>query len=127
MQKKNSELTAYEQIRKAILLKKLLPGQRLTEQWLGENLKMSRTPVRAALKKLEEERLVEMIANRGAFVYKPDMKEIKDVFDVRILLESYAAKMSADHIEETDLEKLYLLLEEEKKSYREKTLRSSLM
>lgn len=120
MQKKNSELTAYEQIRKAILLKKLLPGQRLTEQWLGENLKMSRTPVRAALKKLEEERLVEMIANRGAFVYKPDMKEIKDVFDVRILLESYAAKMSADHIEETDLGKLYLLLEEEKKSYREK-------
>lgn len=120
MQKKNSELTAYEQIRKAILLKKLLPGQRLTEQWLGENLKMSRTPVRAALKKLEEERLVEMIANRGAFVYKPDMKEIKDVFDVRILLESYAAKTAANSIEKMDLEKLYLLLEEEKKAYRDK-------
>lgn len=120
MQKNNSETIAYEQIKKAILLKKLLPGQRLTEQWLGENLKMSRTPVRAALKKLEEERLVEMIANRGAFVYKPDMKEIKDVFDVRILLESYAAKTAANSIEKMDLEKLYLLLEEEKKAYRDK-------
>lgn len=117
---KNSETIAYEQIKKAILLKKLLPGQRLTEQWLGENLKMSRTPVRAALKKLEEERLVEMIANRGAFVYKPDMKEIKDVFDVRILLESYAAKTAANSIEKMDLERLYLLLEEEKKAYRDK-------
>lgn len=120
MQNNNSETIAYEQIKKAILLKKLLPGQRLTEQWLSENLKMSRTPVRAALKKLEEERLVELIANRGAFVYKPDMQEIKDVFDVRILLESHAAKMAAEHIKEEDIEKLYLLLDEEKKSYREK-------
>lgn len=120
MQKSNSETIAYEQIKKAILLKKLLPGQKLTEQWLGENLKMSRTPVRAALKKLEEERLVEMIANRGAFVYKPDMQEIMDVFDVRILLESYAAKTAANKIEKKDLEKLCFLLEEEKKAYRAK-------
>ena len=120
MLKSNSESIAYEQIKRAILLKKLLPGQRLTEQWLGENLKMSRTPVRAALKKLEDERLVEIISNRGAFVYKPDIQEIKDVFDVRILLESHAAKLATNKIGKIDLERLYLLLEEEKKAYRDK-------
>lgn len=119
MKKHNSEIMAYEKIKRAILLKKLLPGQRLSEEWLGNNLNMSRTPVRAALKRLQDERLVEMIPNRGAFVYQPDMEEIQDVFDVRILLESHAAKLAASKVKKEDIETLYSLLEEEKEAYKE--------
>ncbi|WP_020007994.1 GntR family transcriptional regulator [Salinicoccus albus] len=120
MKNYNSENKAYEQIKKAILLKKLLPGQRLSEKWLGDNLNMSRTPVRAALKKLEDERLVEMIINRGAFVYKPSMNEIKEVFEVRILLESYAAKIAALKTSKSDIKYLNSLLQKEKEAYKEK-------
>lgn len=120
MKNYSSENKAYEQIKRAILLKKLLPGQRLSEKWLGDNLNMSRTPVRAALKKLEDERLVEMITNRGAFVYKPSMDEIKEVFEVRILLEGYAAKIAALKARRSDINYLNSLLQKEKEAYKEK-------
>src|SRR4051812_1748290 len=92
---RNAEEDAYIKIKRAIMLKRLLPGQQLTEEWIGKNLNMSRTPVRGAFKKLEKEGLVKILPRRGAFVHDPTDKEVKDVFSVRILLESFAARTAA--------------------------------
>lgn len=114
---KNAEINAYQQIKRAIMLKRLLPGQKLSEEWISRNLNMSRTPVRAAFKKLEEERLVEIIPRRGAFVYEPTIKEIRDVFEVRIVLECYAAKKAASMISDQYISQLDELIEKEKEAY----------
>lgn len=118
----NSEVIAYEKIKRAIMLKRLFPGQQLGEEWISKHLKMSRTPVRAALKKLQDERLVEVIPRRGAFVYEPSIKEIQDVFNVRIVLESYAAKISAPLIQNNDIKRLNSLLKQEENAYQERKL-----
>jgi len=118
----NAEIIAYEKIKRAIMLKRLLPGQQLAEEWISKNLNMSRTPVRAALKKLQEERLVEIIPRRGAFVYEPSIKEIQDVFDVRLILECFAAKSAAPLIQDCDIKEMNKLLKREQKAYKEKNL-----
>src|SRR5690625_1539032 len=124
IEKKSSERIAYEKIRKSIMLRKILPGQRLSEEWISQKLGMSRTPVRAALKQLEQERIIKLIPRRGAFVNDPTDKEIRDVFNVRILLECYAAKMATEIIEDSQIEKLKSLTEKEREAYEKKDFES---
>lgn len=114
---RNAEEDAYIKIKRAIILKRLLPGQQLTEEWIGKNLNMSRTPVRGAFKKLEKEGLVKIIPRRGAFVQDPSDKEVKDVFTVRILLESFAARTAAAVISQEHIDELLLLSQKEIEAY----------
>lgn len=116
----NAEIEAYKNIKRAIMLKNLLPGQQLTEEWVSKNLNMSRTPVRAAFKMLEKERLLRMIPRRGAFVHEPTNKEIRNVFKVRILLECYAAREAASLITHEHIEQFKSLQEKEILSYKNK-------
>ena len=114
---KNSELEAYRRIKRALIVKRLLPGQPLTEDWLSENLGMSRTPVRSALKMLEKDGLVKIIPYRGAFVVNPTPKDIRDLFTVRIVLESYAAQLAAPFASDSSIRELRKLAAEERKAY----------
>lgn len=114
---RNAEEDAYIKIKRAIMLKRLLPGQQLTEEWIGKNLNMSRTPVRGAFKKLEKEGLVKILPRRGAFVHDPTDKEVRDVFAVRILLESFAARTAAAVITQKYIDELLLLSEQEIDAY----------
>lgn len=61
-------------------------GQRLLEKDISEQLRVSRAPVREALRILERERLVEFQARRGAIVTAPDAKDIADIYVVRLAL-----------------------------------------
>lgn len=117
---KNAETLAYNKIKRAIILKRILPGQQLTEEWIGQNLQMSRTPVRAALKMLAQEGLIKIIQNRGAFVHQPTIKEMRDVFNVKILLETNAIRMATKTISDEYIRKLRDLLEDEIKSYKKR-------
>ena len=67
---------------------------RLDERALGERLGVSRTPVREAISRLEQEGLVQNIARRGAFVVRKSKQEILDMIDVWAALESMAARMA---------------------------------
>lgn len=69
-----------------IALDLLHPGQRLLENELSEVLRVSRSPVREAIRILERDRLVEVSARRGATVTAPDAQELHDVFEVRAAL-----------------------------------------
>jgi len=82
---------------------KILPREPLSESRLASMIGMSRTPVREALKRLENESIVVSSDKRGYFLNLPTLKEIKDLYEVRAVLEAGAVKLAAPKI---DLRKL---------------------
>jgi DNA-binding GntR family transcriptional regulator len=86
--------TIYEQIRDDITFGKLYPGQRLTEATLADALKASRSPVREALRQLESEGLITFERNKGIAVSRLSMKQVDEIFDIRMVLEGYAAYLT---------------------------------
>ncbi len=77
----------YEQILGAIFERKLIPGTRLKEEELCEVFGVGRGAVRKVLQRLSHENLVDIIPNSGAFIAKPTVKEAKEVFQARRLIE----------------------------------------
>lgn len=96
----------FETLRGAIIDGTLKPGERLMEVQLADEMGVSRTPVREAIRKLELEGLVLMIPRKGAYVSGLSSKDIADVFEVRASLEALAAGLAAERIAEEELEAL---------------------
>lgn len=103
---------AYEQVRAAIVENRYRPGQRLIEQRIAAELGLSRTPVREALRMLEAEGLVISERNRGAIVRPLSLSEVIDLYGLRIRLESYAAELAAERIQDEELDDLAAAAEE---------------
>lgn len=82
------------------------PGQWLQETDLSATLQVSRSPIREALRQLVADGLVVEYPNRGVFVKEYTTKDIEDVFDLRILLESYAIMNSGKNMTVDDIQKL---------------------
>lgn len=76
---------------------------RLDERALGEQLGVSRTPVREAISRLEQEGIVENIARRGAFVVRKNKQEILDIVDVWAALESMAARLATGRASDAEI------------------------
>jgi len=87
---------AYAEIRQRIIDGLYPPGKPLSEVSLANTHGMSRTPVREALARLCHERYVERLSGRGFFVSRVTVQAINDTFEVRRLLESWAAGRAAD-------------------------------
>lgn len=85
-------------LKSAILRGQLAPGERLTEKVLSDSLKVSRAPLREAFLKLEEEGLVTKTPHRGAIVTAFAVKDIIDIYSVRIPLEGFAARLVAEQL-----------------------------
>jgi len=100
----------FEHLREAILSGRLKPGERLMEVQLAEEMGVSRTPVREAIRKLELEGLAIMIARRGAYVSDLSIKDIAETFEIRTALESLAAGLAAERISPEGLEQLERIL-----------------
>lgn len=97
---------ARDLIREAIIDGRLAPGQRLKEGDLAEELAISRTPIREALRLLENEGLVESRPRRGARVHTYSIHDIAERYELRSVLEGYAARRAASRISEHDLRSL---------------------
>jgi DNA-binding GntR family transcriptional regulator len=93
-------------IRQAIINGNLKPGERLMEIQLAEELGVSRTPIREALRKLELEGFIVMIPRKGAYVADISFKDIADVYEIRAALEGLAAALAAERITDEELEKM---------------------
>jgi len=102
---RNKEI-AYEKIRDRIINGDLKPGQPITEEQLSKALDMSRTPVREALIKLQSEELVRMVGNRGATVMEITPVDIAEIFQLRLLIEPYAAKACVEFIDKKKLKEI---------------------
>jgi len=96
----------FERIRSNIVKGIYKNGEELREVTLGEELGVSRTPVREALRQLELEGLVEIVPNKGARVRGISKKDVQDIYHMRSCLEGLAARWAANNISEEDLEKL---------------------
>lgn len=90
-----SSADAYHRIRRWIVEGRLRPGERLVEQRLAEDLQLSRTPVREALRMLQSEGLVAFEPNRGARVRELTRSHISDLYELRARLESMAAELAS--------------------------------
>ena len=88
----------YYAIREGILLGKLSPDERLMEMHLANELGVSRTPVREALRLLETDGLVKMIPNKGAIVAKISPRDLMEVMEVRLALEQLAVRKACRSI-----------------------------
>ena len=96
-------------LRNAILDKKLEPGQRLVERNIAEQLGISRTPVREAIRKLELERLVTYIPRKGVVVTGFTKADIVEILLIRTSLEALICSIAATKITPRELERLELL------------------
>ncbi|MBO6179145.1 MAG: GntR family transcriptional regulator [Selenomonadaceae bacterium] len=101
-----------EALRKAIREGVLLPGERLMEIQLSEELGVSRTPVREAIRKLDQEGYVVMMPRRGAYVASITIRDINEIFEIRRALESLSSSLAAERISADELETLQRLLVE---------------
>jgi len=99
----NASVAATELIRQAILDGRIDPGSRLKEEELARELGISRTPVREALLMLQAEGLIETTPNRGAVVRTHDAADLIDLYQLRALLEGYAARLAAARVSEDEL------------------------
>lgn len=88
----------YDYLKTNILSGHFIPGERLAEEHLAEELGVSRTPVREALHKLEQEGLIEPLESRGFRVPQDSPEEIEDLFDIRTVLEGYTLKIICERI-----------------------------
>lgn len=112
----------FDNIRNAILDGTLRPGERLMEIQLSKQLGVSRTPVREAIRKLELEGLVIMVPRKGAYVASISKKEVLDILELRIGLESMAARLAAERISEMEVEELEKISSKLEKSIKENNL-----
>ena len=103
---RSASAAASEVIREAIIDGRLTPGQRLKEEELARELGMSRTPVREALLVLQSEGLVESIPRRGATVRSYAVDDLDDMYQLRSVLEGYAARRAARRISADDVVRL---------------------
>ena len=102
---------AYDFIRKKILNGDYAPGQSLMTELLATDIGVSRTPIRDALRKLETDGLVTIRAHLGASVKKMEVKEFREMCDLRLALESHAAGLAALNHTKADLDEIQFALD----------------
>ena len=83
-------------IRDMIVQDKFKPGERIRERQLSEELNVSRTPLREALKILEGEKLIALLPNRGAIVADPAPNEVRELLQVLAALEALGGRLAAE-------------------------------
>lgn len=101
----------YEELKREILIGKITPGTRMMEVELADEMGVSRTPVREAIRKLEKEGLVNIEPRKGAYASDISVEDLVDVLVVREDLEGLAASLAATNITEEGINQLQAITE----------------
>jgi len=101
----------YRALKERIIEEDLKPGEKILEVNIAEQLGVSRTPIREALRELAAEGFVKMIPNQGMVVSNISIEEIKEVLQIRKLLEGFAASIAAKKINKGEIKKLEKIIE----------------
>lgn len=104
---------AYEMIKKLLMNGKLSPGKFISEGELCEQLEMSRTPIRSALQRLEHDGFVRIHPKQGIYIRDISVKQVNEVYEIRIALETFALRKLSHSIEKWQLEELYDILNQQ--------------
>jgi DNA-binding GntR family transcriptional regulator len=103
---------AYRELRDRLVTLRIPPGSPIDEDQIGRELRMGRTPVREAIKRLAHENLVTVFPRRGTFASEINITDLAHIADVRAQLEGHAAYRAAERITEAQRTELSALLEE---------------
>ncbi len=103
---------AYHAIREMIVSLELRPGAVIDERQLMQQLGIGRTPTREALRRLAQERLVEVYPRRGMFVTTVEIRDLASLAEVRSVLESSAARLAAERATDDDQDMVSALVDE---------------
>jgi len=103
---KNLHAPVYERIHEMILDGRLLPGDRIDEEAFSKALRVSRTPLREALHRLDQEGLASIQPRRGAFVADFTKAQILDLLELRETLEGFAARLASERGDQAALARL---------------------
>lgn len=109
--------TIFDHLRRQILDEKLHYGERLIETEIANGLSVSRTPVREAFRKLENEGLVQYSPGKGVTVSRLSKEDMLELYSIRGALEGLAARLAAERITPAELKKLTSLLPEMSESH----------
>lgn len=100
---RTAQETVVDTLRQAILSGLLAGGKRLVQAEIGEQLGVSTTPVREAMRELAAEGLIRFDPYRGAVVHTPTVDEVREVYELRLLLEPVAMRKVMVHITAAEL------------------------
>ncbi len=103
---------AYQQIKRMLLVRELVPEQKLRYQDIAKKIKVSQTPVILALTRLENEGLVKSQTNKGFYVPELDLAELRELYEMRAVIESFLVEGVAGDINDQQLEQLSVLMKE---------------
>lgn len=101
----------YDIMKEMIVMREIKPDEKINEERLAERLRVSRTPIRETLCRLENEGIVKVIPRRGAFVIKQCKERVAEILQVREVLEGLVARLVAQYQDEKSLSKLRKCLE----------------
>jgi len=107
----NLDAKVYSRLKAMILDRKLLPGEKVYQDRLAQDLGVSRTPLVNALKYLEQEKLIKAIPRRGYIVRQFTKEEMVYIFELREVLEGLAARRTADQISPNQIKQLRTFFE----------------
>jgi DNA-binding GntR family transcriptional regulator len=102
----------FKKLRDGIISGHYKPGQRLVERELAEMMNVSRTPVREALGRLEQEKLVTTTSSNRVIVIEPNLNDVREIFQCRIVLEALVARLAAQNATTAQIEFLEKNVEE---------------
>jgi DNA-binding GntR family transcriptional regulator len=100
----------YQALREALLEGQYLPGQRIFEAEIAQLLGVSRNPVREAIRRLQQDGLLEVRPRSGIYVASVPADEVEDIYRLRAALEGVAAALAAERITKQELEELGRIL-----------------
>ena len=106
----------YEALRAALLEGRYLPGERIYEAVVAKALGVSRNPVREAVRRLQQDGLLEVRPHNGIFVASIQPEEIEDVYRIRGALEAIAAELAAERMTDREIEHLHRIVAEQRRA-----------
>lgn len=109
---RSAEDAVTEALRTAIRQGVLAPGERLAQAELAEQLGVSRIPLRDALRRLEMEGVVHIDGRRGAWVTRLGSRDISEIYEMRLILETRCVRYAVDALDDDDIDSIIALSEE---------------
>ena len=101
----------YDILKNMIVHREIQPGEKINEEQIAKETGVSRTPIREALCRLENEKIIEMIPRRGAFVIRQTEATVREVLEIREVLEGLVTRLAAVQMDEKTLSRLTQCLE----------------
>jgi DNA-binding GntR family transcriptional regulator len=101
---------AYRLIKEKVVTLELPPSSVIDEHVLMEELDLGRTPIREALQRLDSEGLINIVPRRGTFVNDISITDLQKIFELRIVLEGFCARLAARRVTESQIHKMEMAL-----------------